>query len=47
MDSAPVTMMTTIHSLHAEDLKYRWHPGQKTVMQQEQIKYFKELLEWS
>jgi len=30
MDSAPVTMMTTIHSLHAEDLKYRWHPGQKS-----------------
>lgn len=30
MDSAPVTMMTTIHSLQTESLKHRWHPGQKS-----------------
>ena len=28
--SSNVTMMTTIHSLHAKDLKYRWHLGQKS-----------------
>lgn len=30
IDSAPVTMMSTIHSLQEQELHARWHPGDKS-----------------
>lgn len=31
MDSAPVMMMSTIHSLKEQEVKSRWHPGKKST----------------